>query len=536
MAKQLMFDENARQRLSEGVRKLARAVKVTLGPSGRNVILDKKFGGPQATRDGVTVSKEIELEDPFENCGAKLANEAADKTNDKAGDGTTTAVVLVESLYFEGLKFITAGFSAAALKRGMDQAVDAAVEEIKKLSRPVSGQEDYRNVAMIASHYDSKIADLVSRAITRVGKEGVITVEESKSFDTTLEEVDGMQFDKGFISPYFMNKPDSLTCEYEDAYLLLTDKKISNAQEIVPILETVAQMGVPLLIVAEEVEGQALATLVINKLRGTLQVCAVKAPAFGDRRKAILQDIAILTGGKVVSDDLGLKFETLRTNDLGRAKKVVVDKDKTTIIRGAGEKKAIEARVAELRTLIQKTTSDYDREKYEERLAKLTGGVCILKVGGATEAEMKEKKFRVDDAVHAVRCASQEGIVPGGGTVFLRCLPALEKLAKKLPEDESVGVKIVMKALEAPCWNIARNAGHDASLVVEEVKAKNGWFGFDASTGQYGDLLKAGVVDAAKVSRVALQNAASVASMLLTARTVLTELKEEKKKTEGAVK
>lgn len=536
MAKQLLFDEKARQKISEGVRKLAAAVKVTLGPSGRNVIIDKKFGSPQATRDGVTVSKEIELEDPFENLGAKLVNEAAEKSNSEAGDGTTTAVVLTEAIFEEGLRYLTAGFNASAIKRGIEKAVKTVVEEIRKLSRPVDSEQDYFNVAMVSSHFDNPIAEIVAKAMKRVGKEGVITVEEGKSFETRLDEVEGMQFDKGYISPYFINKQDSLTCEYEDVSILMTDKKISNVYEIVPVLEQVAQRGSPLLIICDELEGEALATIVINKLRGILKIAAVKCPAFGDRRKAILQDIATLTGGQVVSEETGLQLEKVKLKDLGRAKKVVIEKELTTLIGGAGDKKAIENRVAEIRTLIGKTTSDYDREKYEERLAKLLGGVCIVKVGGVTEAEMKEKKFRVDDAVHAVKAAAQEGIIPGGGVGFLRALPALDKLEKSLPSEEAVGVRIVRKAMEAPLLNIARNAGYDPSVTVEEVKELPPTHGFDAGKGVKGDMFKMGVVDPAKVSRVALQNASSVAALLLTSKTALTELKEEKKAVEGVVK
>jgi chaperonin GroEL len=534
MAKQMLFDEEARRKVLSGIRQLAGAVKVTLGPSGRNVILDKKHGGPQATKDGVTVSKEVELADPFENMGAKLANAAADKTNDVAGDGTTTSVVLAEALYSEGLKLITVGSNPALVKRGMERAVEAAVESIKKQARPVKDARDYRHVALIASHYDTAVADLVSKAMDKVGKEGVVTVEESKSFETTLELVEGLQFDKGFISPYFINKPESLTAEYEDVLVLLTDRKISNVKEFLPILEQVAQTGQPLLVIAEEVEGEALAALVVNRLRGVFQAVAVKAPAFGDRRKAMLQDMAILTGGQVVSEDLGLKLEALKVTDLGTAKRVKVEKERTTLVGGGGDKKAIASRIEELRSSIKKTTSEYDREKYEERLAKLTGGVAVIKVGGATEAEMKERKFRVDDAVHAVRAAAQEGVVPGGGTALLRAADAIGKL--KLEGDEAAGARVVARALEAPTLNIALNAGHDPSVVVSEVREKGGSTGFDAATGEYVDLFDAGVLDAAKVTRCALQNAASVTALVLTSRTVIVELKEKKKAVAGAVK
>ncbi len=534
MAKQLMFGDESSRKVLEGIRKLSNAVKVTLGPSGRNVILDKKFGGPQATKDGVTVSKEVELEDPFENVGAKLANAAAEKTNDVAGDGTTTAVVLVEAIYTEGLRSLTAGTNAVHLKAGIDKAVDAAVEAVKAQSKPVGGYEDFKRVALVSSHFDEPVAELVARAMEKVGKEGVITVEDGKSFETTAEFVDGLQFDKGYISPYFVNKPTDLTAEVEDAYLLLTDRKISSVAEIVPLLEQVAQTGRPIVIVAEEVEGEALAALVVNKLRGVLQVVAVKAPAFGDRRKAMLEDMAILTGGRVVAEETGVSLEKVKLGDLGRAKRVKVEKEACTIVGGQGERKAIDARVAELRASIQKTTSDYDREKFEERLAKLLGGVALLKVGGATESEMKERKFRVEDSVHAGKAAAQEGIVPGGGVALLRAAAAVRKLG--LSGDEAVGARIIESALKSPLWNIAANAGADPSMVVEEVAGKSGASGFDARTGEYVDLLKAGIVDPAKVVRAALQNAASVASVLLTSRTVIVELKEKKKAVAGAVK
>jgi chaperonin GroEL len=534
MAKQLLYGDEARRKLLSGIQKLAGAVKVTLGPSGRNVILEKHGSAPQATKDGVTVSKDVELEDPFENMGAKLANVAADKTNDVAGDGTTTAAVLAEAIYAEGMKLLTAGANVALLKRGIDRAVECAVAEIKKQARPVKKVEEYRAVAMIASHQDASIADWVSKAMEKAGKDGVITVEESKGFETALDLVEGCQFDKGFISPYFINKPETLTAELEDAFLLLSDRKISNLQEFVPILEQVAQAGRPLLIVAEEVEGEALAALVINRLRGILQVAAVKAPAFGDRRKAMLQDIAVLTGGKVVTEDLGVRLDTLKLADLGQAKKIKVEKEKTTIVGGLGDRKTIDLRIEELRSSIKKTTSDYDREKFEERLAKLTGGVAIVKVGGATEAEMKERKFRVDDAVHAVRAAAQEGVVPGGGLVFLRAAQAVEKL--KLEGDEAAGAMGLARALRAPASQIAENAGHDSSWVVAESLEKSGPVGFDAAQGEFRDLFEAGILDAAKVSRCALQNAASVTSLLLTSRTVVVELKEKKKAVSGAVK
>jgi chaperonin GroEL len=534
MAKQMMFDDEARRKVLAGIRKLAGAVKVTLGPSGRNVIYERKGGAPQATKDGVTVSKEVELADPFENIGAKLANAAADKTNDVAGDGTTTSAVLAEAIYAEGLKLITAGANPALVKKGMDQAVEAAVAAIKKLSRPVKTTEDYRNIALIAAHGDQTVADLVAKAMEKVGKEGVITVEESKSYETSIELVEGLQFDKGYISPYFVNKPERLTAEYDDPLILLSDRKISNLKEFVPLLEQVVQSGRPLVIICEDVEGEALAALVVNRLRGSLQAVAVKAPAFGDRRKAMLQDMAILTGGNVVTEDLGVRLDTLKLSDLGTASKVKVEKEKCTIIGGGGDKKQLETRIQELRTSIQKTTSQYDKEKYEERMAKLTGGVAILKVGGATEAEMKERKFRVDDAVHAARAAAEEGIVPGGGLASLRAGDAAAKLG--LEGDEALGARVIAKALEAPMATIASNAGYDPSMVIAETREKGGNVGLNAGNGEWGDLLEAGVVDAAKVTRTALQNAASVTSLLLTSRTVIVELKENKKKVAGAVK
>jgi chaperonin GroEL len=534
MAKQMMFDEEARRKILAGIQKLSGAVKVTLGPSGRNVIYERKGGSPQATKDGVTVSKEIELADPFENVGAKMANAAADKTNDVAGDGTTTSAVLAEAIYAEGLKVIAAGANPVLVKRGMDKAVAAGVEAIQKLSRPVKTTADYRNIALIAAHGDTAVADLVAQAMEKVGKEGVITVEESKSFKTEIELVEGLQFDKGYISPYFVNKPQSLTAEYDDPLILYSDRKISNLKEFVPLLEQVAQAGRPLVIICEDVEGEALAALVVNRLRGVIQAVAVKAPAFGDRRKAMLQDMAILTGGKVVTEDLGVRLDTVKLSDLGTAAKVKVEKEKTTIIGGGGAKKDIELRIEELRTSIKKTTSEYDKEKYEERMSKMTGGVAILKVGGVTEAEMKERKFRVDDAVHAARAAAQEGVVPGGGLASLRAADAIAKL--KLEDDEALGAKAVAKALEAPMATIASNAGFDPSTVVAETRERGGNVGLNAGTGEWGDLFEAGVIDAAKVTRTALQNAASVTSLLLTSRTVIVELKENKKKVSGAVK
>ncbi|MBI4245410.1 MAG: chaperonin GroEL [Planctomycetes bacterium] len=530
MAKQLLYDDKAREKILAGIEKLAKAVKVTLGPGGRNVVLDKKFGSPLATKDGVTVSKDIELEDPFENMGAKLANEAADKTNDLAGDGTTTSIVLVEAIYKEGLKYMNRGYNVNRLKKGIELASEAVTNELTRISKPVDSSKEYYNVALISSHYDEEIAKLAQEAITKVGKDGVITVEESKGNETIFEYVEGMRFDKGYISPFFINKADTLTTEYDDCYILLTDKKIGNPRDLIPVLEQIAQAGKSLLIVAEEVEGEALALLVVNKLRGLLNVVASKAPAFGDRRKAILQDIAILTGGQLLSDDTGLTFENLKLKDLGHAKKVVVDKENTTIIGGKGSKNAIEARVKELQTLMQKTTSEYDREKYQERFAKLTGGVCIIKVGGTTEAEAKEKKFRVEDSIHAVRAAAKEGVIPGGGVAFLRAIPALDVLIKKAKsDDEAAGIRIVKEAIELPLYNIAKNAGFDSAVVVDEVKSLEGTKGFDATTGKYVDMLSAGIIDPTKVAKVALNGATSIASMLLTAKAAITEIKEEKK-------
>ena len=530
MAKQLLYDDKAREKILEGIQKLAKAVKVTLGPGGRNVVLDKKFGSPVATRDGVTVSKEIELEDPFENMGAKLANEAADKTNDLAGDGTTTSIILVEAIYREGLKYTNRGYNVNLVKNGIDAAVTTVTQELEKLSKPIDSSKEYYNVALVSSHFEDEIARLAEEAISKVGKDGVITVEESKGNETVFEYVEGLRFDKGFVSPFFVNKPDSLTAEYDDCHLLLTDKKISNPRDLIPVLEQVAQTGKSLLIVAEEVEGEALALLVVNKLRGLLKVIACKAPAFGDRRKAILQDIAVLTGGNVVADDTGVTFENIKIKDLGFAGRVVADKENTTIIRGKGSKKDIEARIREIETLIKKSTSEYDKEKYQERLAKLKGGVCVIKVGATTESEAKEKKFRVEDSVHAVKAAAEEGIVPGGGVAYIRSLKALESLLKESDsEDRSAGIRIIIEAIQQPLFNIAKNAGYDPYVVLDEVKSLEGNSGFNASTGKYVDMFNAGVVDPAKVAKIALQGAASIASMLLTAKAALTEIKDEKK-------
>jgi chaperonin GroEL len=534
MAKQLMFDEEARQKISLGIQKLVQAIKATLGPAGKNVIIEKKFGSPQAANDGVTVSKEIELEDPFENIGTKLVHSVGDKTNDVAGDGTSSAMILAEAIYAEGLKNVAAGANPVALKRGIDKAVAAVVEELKRMSKPVKGIDDYRHVATISANNDTVIGDLIAQAVDKVGKEGVVTVEESKSFKTELEFVEGLQFDKGYISPYFINRPEQLTVEFEDAYIIISEKKISNITEFVPILERVAQTGKPLLVIAEDVEGEALAALVINRLRGVMLSCAVKAPAFGDRRKAILQDIAIVTGGKVVSEDLGIKLEGLKLEELGRAKRVKIEKEKTTIIQGYGDRDKIDARISEIRTLIGKSTSDYDREKLEERLAKLVGGVAVVKVGGATEAEMKEKKLRVEDAVNATQAAAEEGVVAGGGIAYLRAAGAIQGLP--LEGDEKTGATIVAKAMESLLFNISANAGMDGSMIVAEAKERPQEEGLDVISGRFVNMFEAGIIDPTKVVKSAVQNAASIASLLLSTKTLVTELKEKKKAVAGALK
>ncbi|AXA36166.1 MAG: chaperonin GroEL [Candidatus Hydrogenedentota bacterium] len=527
--KQLKYSEDARAAILRGVDKLAEAVKVTLGPKGRNVVLDKKFGAPTITKDGVTVAKEIELEDPFENMGAQMVREVASKTSDVAGDGTTTATVFAQAIYREGMKNVAAGANPMSIKRGIEKAVEAAVAAIKEMAIPTREHKKIAQVATISANNDKEIGELIADAMDKVGKDGVITVEENKSINTVLEVVEGMQFDKGYLSPYFVTDPEKMVAELKDCYILVHDKKISSMKDLLPVLERVVQQGRPLLIIAEEVEGEALATLVVNKLRGTLQVCAVKAPGFGDRRKAMLEDIAILTGGKVISEEAGFKLENTRLEDLGQAKTVRVEKETTTIIEGAGSKKAIEGRINQIKLQIEESTSDYDREKLQERLAKLAGGVAVIKVGAATEVEMKEKKARVEDALHATRAAVEEGIVAGGGVVFLRAIPAVEKL--KLEGDEALGAQIIAKALEAPARAIAQNAGYEGSIVVEKIKAaENKNFGFNAETEQYEDLLEAGVIDPAKVSRSALQNAASVASLLLTTECLVTEIKEKEEK------
>ena len=526
MAKQIKFDADARQKILAGVEKLSNAVTSTLGPSGRNVILDKKFGSPQITKDGVTVAKEIELPDPFENMGAQMVKEVASKTNDVAGDGTTTATLLAEAIYREGLKNLTAGANGMALKRGIDAATAAVVDGIAKLSKKVKSADEIAQVATLSANGDEEIGKMISEAMEKVGKEGTITVEEAKTLESSLDVVEGMQFDKGYLSPYFVTNPDSMECELENPFILLFEKKISNLQDMLPLLQAVAKSGRPLMIIAEDVEGEALATLVVNKLRGTFQVCAVKAPGFGDRRKAILEDIAILTGGKLISEDIGIKLENVTIDMLGRAKKVVVDKDNTTVVEGLGKSADIKARVEQIKRQIEETTSDYDREKLQERLAKLAGGVALIKVGAATEAAMKEKKDRVDDALHATRAAVEEGIVPGGGVAYLRCQKAIEAL--QLEGDEKVGAAIIARAIEAPLRKLVGNAGIEAALVIANVKKATGTNGYNVRTGEYVDMLKAGVVDPAKVTRSALQNAASIAGLLLTTDCMVTDIPEKK--------
>ena len=533
MPKQLKFDEEARAALLRGVNIMAEAVKATLGPKGRNVVIDKKFGSPTITKDGVTVAKEIELKDPYEDMGAQMLKEVASKTSDVAGDGTTTATVLAQAIFREGLKNVTAGANPMALKRGIEQAVEAVVEELKKLSKSTKDKKEIAQVATIAANNDKTIGNLIAEAMEKVGKDGVITVEESKSAETVLDVVEGMQFDRGYLSPYFVTDPERMECVLEDALILIHEKKISVMKDMLPLLEQVARAGRPLLIIAEDVEGEALATLVVNKLRGTLQCCAVKAPGFGDRRKAMLEDLAILTGGKAITEDLGIKLENIKLDDLGRAKKVVVDKDNTTIVEGAGKQSAIEGRIKQIRTQIEETTSDYDREKLQERLAKLAGGVAVIKVGAPTETAMKEKKARVEDALNATRAAVEEGIVPGGGVALLRASKAIESL--KLEGDEKVGAQIVKRALEEPIRQIVENAGLEGSVIVEKVKTDPvPTRGFDAETMQYVDMLQAGIIDPTKVERVALQNAASIASLLLTTEALITDIPEEEKKTPAA--
>jgi chaperonin GroEL len=526
-AKQLLFDEAARHALLRGVEKLARAVKATLGPSGRNVILDKKFGSPTITKDGVTVAKEIELEDAYENMGAQLIREVSSKTSDTAGDGTTTATVLAEAIYREGLKNVTAGANPTNLKRGIDKAVEAIVAEIAKIAKKVKDSAEIAQVATVSANWDTTIGQIIADAMDKVGKDGTITVEEAKSIETTLDVVEGMQFDKGYLSPYFVTSAESLEVSFDGAYILIHEKKISSLKDLLPILEKIAKTGKPFLIIAEDVEGEALATLVVNKLRGTLQVCAVKAPGFGDRRKAMLEDIAVLTGGRLITDDLGIKLESLTLEDLGRAKRIVVDKENTTIIEGEGTGSDIQGRVGQIRRQIEETTSDYDREKLQERLAKLAGGVAVINVGAATETEMKEKKARVEDALHATRAAVEEGIVPGGGVALIRAQSALDSL--KLSGDEAIGAGIIRRAIEQPLRTLADNAGQEGALIVQEVKKRSGAEGYNVATGEYVDLIKAGVVDPAKVTRSALQNAASISGLLLTTEALICELPEKDK-------
>jgi len=525
MAKQIVTGEASRQAILRGVNALADAVKITLGPKGRNAVIEKKFGAPVITKDGVTVAKEIELADPLENMGAQMVREVASKTSDVAGDGTTTATVLAQAIFREGVKTVAAGASPTALKRGIQKAVDTAVEEIRKLHRDVKG-DMIAQVGTISANNDKQIGSIIAEAMKKVGKDGVITVEESRTMETTLEVVEGMQFDRGYLSPYFVTDPERMECNLEDPYILINEKKISSMKDLLPLLEQVARAGKPLLIIAE---GEALATLVVNKLRGTLNCAAVKAPGFGDRRKAMLEDIAILTGGKALTEDLGIKLENVKIEDLGRVKKVTIDKDNTTLVEGAGKPAHIEGRVKQMRAQIEDTTSDYDREKLQERLAKLVGGVAVIKVGAATETELKEKKARVEDAMHATRAAVEEGIVPGGGTALIRCIPALEKL--KLEGDDAIGINIVKRALEEPLRQIAHNAGFEAAVIIGRVReSKDENFGFNADTGEYGDLVKSGVIDPAKVTRLALQNAASVAALMLTTEALVADIREDEKK------
>ena len=535
MAKQLLYSQDARSAILRGVQKLSNAVKVTLGPKGRNVVLDKKFGSPTITKDGVTVAKDIELEDPFENMGAEMVKEVASKTSDVAGDGTTTATILAEAIFREGVKNVTAGANPMELKRGIDKAVEVVTEEIKKLSIPIEERAQIAAVASISANNDKNIGEKIAEAMEKVGKDGVITVEESKTMETYIEVVEGMQFDRGYLSPYFVTNPDKMECVLEEPYILIHEKKISNMKDLLPILEQIAKMGKPLLIIAEDVEGEALATLVVNKLRGVLNVAAVKAPGFGERRKAMLEDIAILTGGRAITEDLGIKLENVRISDLGRAKRVVIDKDNTTIVEGYGDPKAIEGRVKQIKAQIEETTSDYDREKLQERLAKLVGGVAVLYVGAATETEMKEKKARVEDALNATRAAVEEGIVPGGGVALLRTIPALDKLLEdpNLTADEKIGVKIIQKALEEPIRQIASNAGKEGSVIVQKVKEMDTNSGFDAQKEEFVDMIKAGIIDPTKVTRIAIQNASSIAGLLLTTECLVTDIPEEEKKTPG---
>jgi len=526
MAKIIKYDMKAREAMLNGVKTLADAVIVTLGPKGRNVVLDKSWGSPTVTKDGVTVAKEIELEDKFENMGAQMVKEVASKTSDMAGDGTTTATILAKSIYEEGQKLVAAGNNPMAIKRGIDKAIEVAVKELHSISKPTKDQREIAQVGTISANNDETIGNIIAESMNKVGKEGVITVEEAKSMETTLEVVEGMQFDRGYLSPYFVTDPEKMVTALEDPFILINEKKISNMKDLLPVLEQVAKMSKPLMIIAEDVDGEALATLVVNKLRGTLQVAAVKAPGFGDRRKAMLEDIAILTGGQVVSEDLGIKLENIGVDDLGKAKRINIDKDNTTVIDGAGSRSALEGRVKQIRAQIDETTSDYDKEKLQERLAKLIGGVAVINVGAATETEMKEKKARVEDALNATRAAVEEGIVPGGGVALVRCLEALENI--KIKSDKKMGVKVVMRAIEEPLRQIANNAGVEGSVVIDKVKNGKGAFGYNAETNEYEDLIQAGVIDPTKVVRFALQNAGSVASLMLTTEAMIAEKPEEK--------
>jgi chaperonin GroEL len=529
MAKQLKFSEESRQALLKGIEKLASAVKVTLGPKGRNVVLDKKFGSPTITKDGVTVAKEIELEEPFENMGAQLVKEVAEKTSDTAGDGTTTATILAESIFKEGLRNVTAGSNPMALKRGIEVAVERVIEELKNLSKPIKEKKEIAQVATIAANADETIGNLIAEAMEKVGKDGVITVEEGKTLATNLDVVEGMQFDQGYLSPYFVTDAEKMEVVLDDPYILLHEKKISSMKDLLPLLEKIAKTGKPILIISEEVEGEALATLVVNKLRGTLPCCAVKAPGYGDRRKAMLEDIAILTGGKALTEDLGIKLENVRLEDLGRAKRVTIDKENTTIVEGAGKNQEINARITQIKKQIEETDSDYDKEKLQERLAKLSGGVAVINVGAATETEMKEKKARVEDALHATRAAVEEGIVPGGGVAFIRCIEALANL--KVSGDEKIGVDIVKRALEEPLRQLSYNAGVEGSIVVQRVKGEKTNVGYNVDKNAYVDMLETGVIDPTKVTRTALQNAASIAALLLTTESMVTDLPEKEEKT-----
>ena len=539
MAKQLKFDDQARARMLAGVEKLAHAVAITMGPTGRNVIIDKSFGGPTVTKDGVTVAKEIELEDRFENMGAKLVVEVAQKTSDLAGDGTTTATVLARAIFKEGLRNIAAGSNPSAIRRGIDKAVEAAVAKLHQMAKPVSSRDEVANVGAISANNDMSIGSLLAQSLERVGKDGVITVEEGKTAETTVEYVDGMQFDKGYVSPYFINTPSDMSCTLENALVFMYDKKISNIRDLVPLLEKVSTSGQPLLIIAEDVDAEALTLLVVNKLRGTINVCAVKAPGFGDRRKAMLGDIAVLTGGTFISEDLGIQLEKVSLEHLGRAKKVVVDKNNTTIVEGGGDRKSIDQRVAQIRAQVDQTDSEYDKEKFQERLAKLAGGVAVISVGAETEADMKQKKARVEDALHATRAAVEEGILPGGGVALLRCTDTVSKVASSLPGDEKTGAEIILRALEAPLRQIADNAGIDGSVVADEVRQKPLTMGYDANKGTYVDMLAAGIIDPVKVVRTALANAASIAGLLLTTEALVTNLDKDdkkKRKVEGSVR